>query len=243
METKRSAPEKRINTNHTTTLMKINRYIDHTLLSPTATPDDIVKLCEEAIEHDFYAVCVNGCYVDLAKRVLRESNVKIASVVGFPLGASSVEAKIKEAIIATEMGADEIDMVLNVGYLKGEWNWEAESEIKFLKKEIGKTTLKVILETCYLTDDEIIRAIEICKKAKADFIKTSTGFGSGGADERVVELMLKHAGKMKVKASGGIRDAETAKKYIEMGVKRLGTSSGVAIVTSKTSINKDEHTY
>src|SRR5690606_42151628 len=97
METKRSASEKRINTNHTTALMKINRYIDHTLLSPTATPDDIVKLCEEAIEHDFYAVCVNGCYVDLAKRVLRESNVKIASVVGFPLGASSVEAKIKEA--------------------------------------------------------------------------------------------------------------------------------------------------
>lgn len=222
--------------------MKLNQYIDHTFLSPVATSEEIIKLCEQAKQHQFYAVCVNGCYTELASEQLANSDVKIATVIGFPLGAGATQAKIKEAVIAVEQGADEIDMVINIGYLKDGVFEKVEKEISEIKEAIGNTILKVILETCYLSKDEILKAIEICKNANADFIKTSTGFGSGGANEEVVKLMLENAGDLKVKASGGIRDAETARKYVEMGVERLGTSSGVNIVTSKNSEN-NEHTY
>lgn len=224
--------------------MKLNQYIDHTLLKSTATPDDIIKLCEEAKENEFYAVCVNGCYVPLAKEYVEGSNVKVAAVIGFPLGASAPESKVREAAIAIEHGADEIDMVLNVGFLQGGWPEAVEKEIEEVKIAIGDAVLKVILETCYLTDEEIKLACRLSKKAGADFVKTSTGFGTGGATEHHVKLMLDEVGDtMKIKASGGVRDAETAKKYIEMGVKRLGTSSGIAIVSNQKNQNNNEHTY
>ncbi len=224
--------------------MELNGYIDHTLLKSTATPDHIIELCNEAKTHNFYAVCVNGCYVSLAKNHLKNSEVKIAAVVGFPLGASSPESKIREAEIAIEHGADEIDMVLNVGFLKGEWHEAVTTEIAEVKKAIGSRVLKVILETCYLTDEEIKKACQIAKKANADYVKTSTGFGTAGATEKAVKIMLDEVGDvMKVKASGGIKDAETAIKYIKMGVSRLGTSSGIAIASDPTNKDNNEHTY
>ena len=224
--------------------MELNHYIDHTLLKPTATPEDIIELCNEAKTHNFYSVCVNGCYVSLAKDHLKDSEVKIAAVIGFPLGASTPESKIREAKIAIEHGADEIDMVMNIGFLKGEWYEAVATEIAEIKKAIGSCVLKVILETCYLTDEEIKKACQLSKRANADFVKTSTGFGSGGATEKAVEIMLDEVGDvLKVKASGGIRDAETAKKYIKIGVSRLGTSSGIAIVSSPNNKDTNEHTY
>ncbi|MCG2420158.1 deoxyribose-phosphate aldolase [Aequorivita sp. F47161] len=223
--------------------MKLSQYIDHTLLKPTATPEDIIKLCEEAKEYNFYAVCVNSCYAILAADELQNSKVKLAAVVGFPLGADSIEAKVSAAKICIEDGADEIDMVINIGYLKGELYDIVQYEITSVKKAIGKKKLKVILETCYLTDAEIRKACQLCKKAKADFVKTSTGFGSAGATEEAVKIMIEEVGStLKIKASGGIRDTATAKKYIELGVSRIGTSSGIEIISS-TKNNRDEHTY
>ncbi len=213
--------------------MELGQYIDHTLLKPTATPQDIIKLCEEAKEHQFYAVCVNGCYVSLAKKALEKTNVKIAAVVGFPLGATNTETKIFEAKQCTVAGADEIDMVLNIGFLKAAWHNHIQDEVAAVKKAIGDKTLKVILETCYLTPDEIRKACQICKVANADFVKTSTGFGTGGATEEAVKIMVEEVGNsLKVKASGGIKDRKTAQKYIEMGVSRIGTSNGINIVSA-----------
>ncbi len=223
--------------------MELSQFIDHTLLKPTTTSDDIIKLCNEAKNHNFYAVCVNGCYVSLANKELKNSKVKIAAVVGFPLGANSTQVKVCEASQCIEDGADEIDMVLNVGFLKAKLYKQVQDEIAAIKESIGKRTLKVILEICYLTDEEIKMACQICKSAKADFVKTSTGFGTGGATEKAVKIMIEEVGDtLKVKASGGIKDTDTAKKYIEMGVSRIGTSSGIEIVTS-TKNNIDEHTY
>ena len=223
--------------------MALNQYIDHTLLKATATPEDIINLCQEAKKYGFYAVCVNGCHVLLAANQLKDSEVKIAAVVGFPLGASAGEVKIYEAQQAIKDGATEIDMVLNIGFLKSGKHSEVHAEIAALKRAIGPRTLKVILETCSLTDDEIRQACQICKRAGADFVKTSTGFGTGGATEHAVKIMVSEVGDLlKIKASGGIKDAETAKKYIEMGVSRIGTSSGIQIVTA-TNKQTDEHTY
>jgi deoxyribose-phosphate aldolase len=211
--------------------MKLNTYIDHTLLKPTATPNDIITLCEEAITHQFYAVCVNGCYVQLAKSIVTNSAVQVASVMGFPLGANTTKTKIFEAQDAIKNGASEIDMVLNLGWLKAKEYKKIESEITEIKKAIGIHVLKVILETCYLTNDEIIEASKIAMYSGADFIKTSTGFGSGGATIEAVKLMKQAVGDaVKIKASGGIRDKETALQYIKLGVSRIGTSSGIAIV-------------
>lgn len=223
--------------------MNLNQYIDHTLLKPNATPTDIIELCKEAKEYNFYAVCVNSAYVSLAKRELENANIKIAAVVGFPLGATNSEAKICEAKQAIQDGADEIDMVLNIGFLKAKLYDEVKDEIAKVKSSISNGTLKVILEICYLTDEEIRKACQICKNANADFVKTSTGFGPGGATEEAVKIMLEEVGKnLKIKASGGIKDAQTARKYIELGVSRIGTSSGIAIVTA-TKKDSDEHTY
>lgn len=223
--------------------MELNQYIDHTLLKPTATPEDIIKLCNEAKEHHFYAVCVNSCYVSTAKKELENSKIKIAAVTGFPLGANSSAAKVFEAKQCIDDGADEIDMVINIGLLKAKLYEQVQDEIAAVKESIGDRTLKVILETCYLTDKEIRKASQICKNAKADFVKTSTGFGNGGATEEAVKIMVEEVGDtLKIKASGGIRDLATAKKYIELGVSRIGTSSGIEIVRS-TKDDIDEHTY
>lgn len=217
--------------------MKLNRYIDHTVLKATTTKTDIKNLCNEAKEFNFFSVCVNGCYVKLAKIELSGSEVQIAAVIGFPLGAMSSEAKVLEAENCISNGANEIDMVMNVGYMKSEMFKEIENEIKAVKTAIGSNVLKVILETCYLTKDEIREACRLSVNAGADFVKTSTGFGTGGATFEDIEIMKSIVdGKAKIKASGGIRDLETAKKYIEMGVSRLGTSSGVQLMTTGEAV-------
>ena len=211
--------------------MGLNKYIDHTILKATASSSDVQKLCEEAIEHEFYSVCVNGCYVADAKQLLQGTDVKVAAVVGFPLGAMTTAAKVFEAKEAVENGASEIDMVINIAKLKdGEFEF-VENEIRQIKEAIGDNVLKVIIETCYLTDEEKVKACELSLAAKADFVKTSTGFGTGGATYEDVKLMKSVVGdNAKVKASGGVRDKETAQKYVDLGAERLGTSSGIEIV-------------
>ncbi len=212
-------------------MKNINAFIDHTLLSATATESDIKRLCEEAIEAKFYAVCVNGSRVNFAKKLLQESEVKLASVIGFPLGAMSVKAKVFEAKQSVLDGADEIDMVLNIGWLKEGRIDEVREEILNVKEEIGDAQLKVILETCYLSRDEIIAACKASIAAGADFIKTSTGFGNGGATLEVVKLMKEIGGdQIRIKASGGIRSRQVALEYINLGVDRIGTSSGLLII-------------
>ena len=211
--------------------MGLNKYIDHTILKATASSADVQKLCEEAIEHEFYSVCVNGCYVADAKHLLQGTDVKVAAVVGFPLGAMTTASKVFEAKEAIENGASEIDMVINVAKLKdGEFDY-VENEIRLIKEAIGNNVLKVIIETCYLTDEEKVKACELSLVAKVDFVKTSTGFGTGGATYEDVKLMKSVVGdNAKVKASGGVRDKETAQKYVDLGAERLGTSSGIEIV-------------
>lgn len=212
--------------------MKINKYIDHTLLKATASKNDIVKLCNEAKEFNFFAVCVNGCYVELAKQELYKSDVKIAAVIGFPLGAMATEAKVFEAKNCIEKGASEIDMVINIGKLLDGENEYIENEIRSIKKAIGNNILKVIFETCYLSEKQIKTASELAVNAGVDFVKTSTGFGTSGATFKDVEVMKKVVkNNAQIKAAGGVRDKETAEKYINMGVTRLGTSSGVSLVT------------
>ena len=211
--------------------MGLNKYIDHTILKATASSADVQKLCEEAIEYEFYSVCVNGCYVADAKHLLQGTDVKVAAVVGFPLGAMTTAAKVFEAKEAVENGASEIDMVINIAKLKdGEFEF-VENEIRQIKEAIGDNVLKVIIETCYLTDEEKVKACELSLAAQADFVKTSTGFGTGGATYEDVKLMKSVVGdNAKVKASGGVRDKETAQKYVDLGAERLGTSSGIEIV-------------
>ena len=217
-------------------MMKINKFIDHTILKATATKEDVKKLCDEAKEYGFYSVCVNGANVEYAYSQVKDSDVKVAAVVGFPLGAMAKDVKVFEAKKAIEDGASEIDMVINIGALKDKHYDLVENEIRKIKEAIGSNVLKVIIETCYLTDDEKVKACELSVNAKADFVKTSTGFGTGGATFEDVELMKKTVGdKAEVKASGGVKDLETAKKYIELGATRLGTSSGIAIVTGLES--------
>ena len=212
-------------------MIKINRYIDHTILKATATREDIIRLCEEAVENEFFSVCVNSGYVALAKEKLAGSKVKVCTVVGFPLGAMSTAAKVFEATKALEDGAEEVDMVINIGELKSRNFQLVEEEIAAIKKAIGNKVLKVIIETCYLTPEEIIEASELAVKAKADFVKTSTGFGNDGASLENIGLMKNAVnGQAKLKASGGIKNLDTALSYIEAGVERIGTSSGVSIV-------------
>ncbi|SFZ94396.1 deoxyribose-phosphate aldolase [Flaviramulus basaltis] len=216
--------------------MKLNKYIDHTLLKPTATKEDIINLCNEAKAYNFFSVCVNSCYVSLAKSCLENSNIKVCSVIGFPLGAMSTKAKVEEAKTALNDGADEIDMVINLGLLKSKDFDCVWKDIESVKNIMPNKTLKVILETCYLEEIEIIKASELAIQSGADFIKTSTGFGIGGATLHDVKLMISVANnKAKIKASGGIKDEKTALEYINIGVERLGTSSGIAIVTGKSS--------
>lgn len=212
-------------------MRSLNTYIDHTLLKATATQDDMIQLFNEAMEHDFYAVCVNGCYTAFAKACLKKSPVKIATVVGFPLGAMSTAAKVFETEDAIKNGADEIDMVLNIGALKAGDLTTVENDIAAVREASKYIVLKVIFENCYLTDEEKRTACKICLDAKVDFIKTSTGFGTGGATIEDVKLMKEEVGhQVKIKASGGIRDQETALQYIHLGIDRIGTSSGIQII-------------
>jgi len=214
------------------------KMIDHTNLNATATVDDIKQLCEEALEHQFASVCVNPIYVPLATKLLEESSVKVCTVIGFPLGANTTETKAFETKNAIKNGAQEVDMVMNIGAFKSGAYDLVRSDIKGVKdatKASGVTSdviVKVILETCYLDENEIVKACEIVKDVGGDFVKTSTGFGSKGAEEEKVSLMRKTVGRdIGVKASGGIKNFEQALAMLDAGANRIGASSGVDIVT------------
>lgn len=211
--------------------MEINKYFDHTILKPDARKEDVIKICKEAINYKFKSVCVNSSFAKLVKKELEGSGVDLTIVVGFPLGAMSTEAKEFETKYAVDNGADEIDMVINISALKDENYAYLEEEIRRLKEICGSKILKVIIETCLLTDDEKVKACQIAKKAGADFVKTSTGFSTGGAKVEDVRLMRKTVGdNMGVKASGGIRTLEDVKKFIEAGASRIGASASVQIM-------------
>lgn len=213
--------------------MDISKYIEHTLLKQDATKDGLEKLFEEAIQNNFLGVCVNPCFVKDAKKFLKNSNVKIVTVIGFPLGANTPEVKAFEAKKAIEDGADEIDMVINVSKLKDKDYNYVKNDIESVRHACPDNILKVILETDLLTKEEIKKACEICIDAKADLVKTSTGFVKNGVGAKVedVELMYQTVSPfgLKVKASGGIRDSEKALALIKAGATRLGTSSGLKI--------------
>ncbi len=213
--------------------MKLNKYIDHTLLKADCTDKEIKTLCEEAIKYDFYSVCVNSCHVQQCNELLKHSEVKIATVVGFPLGAMSTASKVFEAEDACKNGASEIDMVINIGKLKsGDYTY-VENDIHSVCEtaKLHGSIVKVIIETCLLTKDEITQVCEIATKAGAHFVKTSTGFSTDGATAENVKLIRASIPKfMQVKASGGIRNYEKAVEMIEAGADRIGTSSGVKIM-------------
>lgn len=211
--------------------MKLNGLIDHTILKATATRADIERLCDEAIEHSFASVCVNTCWVPLCAERLANSEVEVCCVVGFPLGAMATDPKAYEARWAVDNGADEVDMVLNVGWLLAGEDDAVRADIAAVVEAAQGRCVKVILETCYLNDEQIERACRLSVEAHATFVKTSTGFGTGGATVHDVALMAKAVnGAAKVKASGGIHTAEEAAAMVEAGADRIGTSSGIAIV-------------
>jgi len=211
--------------------MKKNKLIDHTLLKADAREKDILKLCAEAKEYDFASVCVNPCWIETAKKALEGTDVMVCCVVGFPLGAMTTASKRAEAFNAVSTGADEVDMVINIGKLKDGDEEYVENEIRALKEAVGNHTLKVIIETCLLTDEEKVKACLCAKRAGADFVKTSTGFSTGGATAADVALMKKTVGDdMKVKASGGVRTKEQLEEMVEAGAERIGTSNGVALM-------------
>ena len=204
--------------------MDINNYIDYTNLKAYATKEDIKKLCEEAVKFHFVSVCVNPCYVELAKELLEGTNVNVCTVIGFPLGANLLAVKEYEAISAVELGADEIDMVINIGALKDKDYDYIKEEI--VRDSIGGKTLKVIIETCYLTEEEIKKMVEICNDTFVNFIKTSTGFGPRGASLEDIKIINKYKNDvLEIKASGGIKTYDDAINFIEAGVTRIGTSS------------------
>ncbi len=218
--------------------LSIARMIDHTLLKPEATPADITKLCEEAKQYKFASVCVNPSYVSLCSNLLNGSEVKVCTVIGFPLGANTTGIKRAEAELALEQGAEEIDMVMHIGKLKAgeyEYVFHDVNQVVLAAKRKGAVA-KVIIETALLTDEEKVKACLICKEAKADFVKTSTGFSKGGATAGDVALMKYVVGSaVGVKASGGVRSLEDAKLMIESGADRIGASASVKIVTGSSS--------
>ncbi|WP_342259249.1 deoxyribose-phosphate aldolase [Spiroplasma endosymbiont of Dioctria linearis] len=218
--------------------MKLNKYIDHTLLKADAKKVEIEKLCIEAKEYDFATVCINPSHVIYAKSLLKGSNVGITTVVGFPLGATTSEVKAFEAKQAIENGASEIDMVINVGAVK-DANWDLVlNDMVAVKKAALNNCVKVILENCLLTQEEIIKCCELALKANLEFVKTSTGFSSGGATFKDVALMKSIVkDNAKVKAAGGVRTYDDAMQMIENGASRLGTSGGVAIVKGEEHKN------
>lgn len=216
--------------------MQINKYIDHTLLKAFATQEEIKKLCDEAKKYDFKSVCVNPANIKFAKECLEGSDVLVCTVIGFPLGANTKEVKALETMDAINNGADEIDMVINVGKAKeGDFAY-IENEIKMVVAASAGKTTKVIIETCYLTDEEKVNCCLAAKRANATFVKTSTGFGTGGATAADIKLMRETVGsEMGVKASGGVRNLADLEVMVENGATRIGASSGVAIMENLTS--------
>ena len=211
-------------------------FIDHTLLKPDTTQTMVEELCLEAKTHQFCSVCILPCFVSLAVDCLKDSDVKVCTVIGFPLGASESAIKAIETGVAIDQGADEIDMVLNIGLLKSAELDRVKADIAAVVGAARGKTVKVILETCLLSEAEKIQACELCVEAEADFVKTSTGFSSAGATIEDVQLMRNTVGKkLGVKASGGVRDYETACAMIEAGATRLGTSSGLSIIGAENN--------
>ena len=209
---------------------QLAKYIDHTALTAEKTEQDILKLCDEAVKYGFYSVCINPCHIPLAKEKLVGSDVKICTVLGFPLGANMTSVKAFETEQAIKAGAGEIDMVINVGWIKSQ-QWEkVKQDIQAVFNACNGTPFKMILETCLLTREEIVKACEICKAIGVAFVKTSTGFNKGGATVEDVALMKQTVGNIGVKASGGIRDTQTALAMIKAGATRIGASAGIAIV-------------
>lgn len=212
--------------------LELAKYFDHTVLKADAKVSDVEKVCKEALENSFASVCINPAYVELAAKILKDSEVKVCTVIGFPLGANTSETKAFEAADAIKKGATEIDMVINVGAIKS-GNWDlVEKDIHAVAVACGNDALlKVIFETCLLTDDEKVKACQTAEKAGADYVKTSTGFSTGGATEADIALMRKNVGEMTgVKASGAVRDLATTMKMIHAGATRIGSSSSVAIL-------------
>lgn len=208
-----------------------SKYFDHTILKADATEKEIINLCEEAKKYNFASVCVNPCYVKKCVEILRESNVDVCTVVGFPLGSMTTESKLFETEQALKDNADEIDMVINIGKLKDKDYDYVKNEINLLKKACGNKILKVIIETCLLTDEEKIKACELSKEVGADFVKTSTGMSKAGAKKEDIILMKNVVGNdLGVKASGGIKDLNSAKIMIDAGATRIGCSSTVNIM-------------
>jgi len=217
----------------------LSQYIDHTLLAANASINDIEKLCKEANEYNFCSVCINSSYVKKASKFLENSKVKVCTVVGFPLGAMNSESKAFEAKTAIKDGADEIDMVINVGFLKSKMYDEVKSDIKAVNDVCKEVILKVIFETALLNEKELRTVCEISKDIGVDFIKTSTGFSTRGASIDDIKIMKECVGNdVLIKASGGIRDYEKAMQMIEAGASRLGVSAGIAIVTDTESTTK-----
>lgn len=211
--------------------MNLNKYIDHTLLKADVREEQIRELCREAKEYDFMSVCVNPCWIETAKEELAGTDVKVCVVIGFPLGAMTTAAKVFEARDAVERGAEEVDMVINIGRLKDGNDAYVTNEIKAIKEAIGDKILKVIIETCLLSDEEKVRACLDAKTAGADFVKTSTGFSTSGATPADVALMKKTVGEtVLVKAAGGVRTKEDMFEMIEAGADRIGTSRGVSLM-------------
>lgn len=214
--------------------MQINKFIDHTLLKAFATEEEILQLCEEAKKYNFKSVCVNPVHVKLAKKALENSDVLVCTVIGFPLGANTMGVKAIEAMTAVSDGADEVDMVINIGKAK-EHNYEyIKNEIELVVSSSASKCVKVIIETCYLTDEEKVNCCLAAKAAGATFVKTSTGFGTGGATQEDIKLMRETVGnEMGVKASGGIKTLQDLEKMVENGATRIGASSGVAIMQNQ----------
>lgn len=215
--------------------MNYAAMIDHTILAPQATKENVDNLCKEAIKYGFHSVCVNSCFVYYCAQRLKNSDVKVCTVIGFPLGAMSTAGKMAEAEQAIQDGASELDMVIHVGMIKsGDWEYVKQDISSVVETAKGRAIVKVILETCLLTDEEKVKACQVCKESGADFVKTSTGFSSGGATVEDVALMCRTVGPdMGVKASGGIRSIQTAEAMVAAGATRLGTSSGVSIVQAQ----------
>ena len=212
----------------------MNKYIDHTLLKPDASQKGVEKLCEEAKEHSFKSVCVNPSFVALAAEKLAGTDVDVCTVIGFPLGANTEAVKVFEAQEAIKDGATELDMVLNISKLKDGKYDEVRQEMEAIKKVAGKRVVKVILETCLLSDEEIVKACELAVEAGLDFVKTSTGFSTGGATVEDVKLMKQTVGdKAEVKASGGIRDRKTMLAMIDAGATRIGASAGIKLIENE----------
>lgn len=219
--------------------MELAKYIDHTVLKAQTTEDDVKKVCEEAKEYGFFSVCINPAYIEFSKEQLKGSDVKVCTVIGFPLGANTSEVKAFETIDAIKKGADEVDMVINIGALKDKKYDYVQNDIKAVVDAAdGKALVKVIIETCYLTDEEKKIVCELAKKAGTDYVKTSTGFGTGGSTPQDIKLMRETVGEnIGVKASGGVRSTADAQAVINAGASRIGASASISIVTG----NKDSN--